>query len=304
MASLCGLGLAAFGCNKGGGDAQGPACESNPCTEAHRTRCATENGTPVCLCDDGYVARPAGSCEQVNALNCPEHGGDPAEPDDCAPKAKAISVALGSKTQAIEPIGDYDFFRLEGTEGGVFEARVLKGEGTLLPRIDLFDQSGALLSGADGTVEAKLTFKTRGTVPYFLRITHSPLDPSVGYGAYTLTLGSSGLDDHGDGSADASPIQSAATNEAPVPHYGRLEFPGDQDWFSFAAVNGQHYRVAFDPAATIPTLAVYVASDLNSPLVRAQRAEVEFQAQGSGTLFLAVSGPSGSSYNFQLLRTP
>jgi len=283
---------------------EGTACGENPCTDANRTRCVLENGAAVCLCNSGYLARPNGTCEEVNALNCPEHGGDTSEPDDCLLKAKEISVALGPRIQAIEPVGDYDYFQLQGTANAVFEARVLKGEGTLLPRVDLFDQSGTLLDGADDTIEAKLTFKTRGDAPYFLRITHSPTDPSVGYGAYTVTLGTSGLEDHGDTSETASAITPAAPADAPVPHYGRLEYPNDLDWFSFAGANAQHYRVTFDGAATVPVLSIYTASSLNAPLLQAQRAVVDFQAQGDGTLFLVVSGPHGASYNFRLILTP
>lgn len=290
------------GCNNSGSGSN--ACGNNGCTEPNRTRCVLENDAAVCLCNSGYLARPSGSCEAVNALNCPEHGGDTAEPDDCQAKARTLSVAVGPRTQAIEPVGDYDFFQLEGTVNGVFEARLLKGEGTLLPRVDLFDQSGVLLDGADNAVETKLTFKTRTVSPYFLRIIHSPMDPSVGYGAYTLTLSSSGLDDHGDGSTAASAITAAGSADAKVPHYGRLEYPKDQDWFSFGGTNGQHYRLVFAGGATVPVLTLYNAADLNTPLLQAQRATVDFQATVNGTLYAVVSGPAGASYNFQLIRTP
>src|SRR5258708_6630736 len=81
----------------------------SPCKDPNRTQCVNENGAARCLCDQGFIARPSGACEAVSASNCPEHAGDSAEPDDCIAKAKPMVPGDPSRTQTIDPIGDYDF---------------------------------------------------------------------------------------------------------------------------------------------------------------------------------------------------
>src|SRR5262249_22948674 len=155
--------------------------------EPNRNQCVAENGAARCLCNPGFVARPSGACEQITASNCPEHAGDPAEPDDCMSRAKAIATTEQPRSQSIDPIGDYDFLKLDAQANNVYNVTV-KSSGSLLPRIDVFDQGGVWLSGIDSPATAVLSFKARYAGPHFLRIAHSPFDPSVATGPYTVAV--------------------------------------------------------------------------------------------------------------------
>ncbi|HZH04995.1 MAG TPA: calcium-binding EGF-like domain-containing protein [Myxococcaceae bacterium] len=294
--------LALAGCSSG--STRSNLCDPNPCSEENKGQCVEEGGAARCLCDSGYLTRPEGVCEPVSESNCPEHGGDAAEPDECQARARALPVGEEARSQAIEPVGDYDFFRFEGTANAVYAARAVKGEGSLRPRLDLFDQGGVLLAAAEGQPAAQLGFKTVTTAPYFLRVSHSPVDASVGRGGYALTLAGSGTDDHGDGPNAATAISPIAAGQADTLRYGRLDFPGDQDWFRFGANTGQAYRLAFDGAATVPTASLYLASNLNQPLFTAQQTVIDFDVPSNDTAYLAFYGPAEGSYGFQLIASP
>ncbi|MFL5321702.1 MAG: hypothetical protein ACJ790_18715, partial [Myxococcaceae bacterium] len=154
-------------------------CAPNPCTDANKTTCVVENATARCLCAQGFVARPSGACEAVTAANCPQHPGDSAEPDDCMTAAKPIKTTDQPRSQTIEPVGDYDFVQLTAENNFVYNVTVKAAGSPVLPRIDAFDQGGVWLSGIDGPGIAVLSFKAHYAGPHFLRVSHSPLDPSV-----------------------------------------------------------------------------------------------------------------------------
>ncbi|MGZ3457305.1 MAG: hypothetical protein ACXU86_02250, partial [Archangium sp.] len=87
-------------------------CTPNPCTQGDKTWCVNEAGNARCLCKEGTVLRPSGVCEPVTAANCPEHPGDSAEPDDCLSRAPTLAADNTQHQQTIDPVGDYDFFRI------------------------------------------------------------------------------------------------------------------------------------------------------------------------------------------------
>jgi hypothetical protein len=297
--------LGPLGCKAVNRDPSDPctATGSNPCTEQHRNVCVNEDGNARCLCNAGFIARPSGVCEEVSSINCPSHAGDSAEPDDCMSRAKQLAPGDDPRSQTIEPVGDYDFFTFEGTARHVYIVTVTS-TGSLLPRIDAFDQGGVWLGADERTGTAQLALKARATAPLLARISQSPIDPSVASGGYTISLGTTGLEDYGDVPADASSITATPSGQAPSTTYGKFEFPADEDWFVFSGVSGQYYRLTFDSAYALPYVSLYLASDLNAPLWTARQPITDFDLPANGTVYLALYPPpeGGGSYGFTLTR--
>lgn len=277
---------------------------TNPCTEPNRSLCVDEGGVPRCLCNAGFVPRPSGACEPVGAANCPEHPGDGAEPDDCLSRARPLRTTDAPRTQTIEPVGDYDFFRFDATAGHVYVVTV-KPQGSLMPRLDLFDQGGVWLSADERTDQAQLAVKARATAPHFFRVSQSPIDPSVATGGYTVSLATSGQEDHGDGPDQATAITAETSLDTAPKVVGRFEYPGDQDWFSFPASGTQIYRITFDTNGDPPPVAIYGGGNTTSPTWTAHQSIVEFELP-DGTGFLQLYLPPGElgGYGFQFTRRP
>lgn len=280
-------------------------CEPNPCNQPNRSQCVAEQGQARCLCDPGFISRPSGACEPLSAANCPEHPGDSAEPDDCMARARLVSADNRPFTQSIDPAGDYDFLRVEGTRPRLYTVSV-RPEGSLLPRVDVFDQAGLWLNAGDMGQRPPLafTFKAYATAPYYLRVSHSPLDPSVGTGTYTLTLADAGPEDHGDVPGEATAIVADRLGSSQIPTYtGRLELARDADWFSFPAQAGFTYRLSFNPNALLPTVALFSRADTQRPFLVGRSSLLTFEVPAGGTTYIALYSPDHEvgPYNFTLL---
>ncbi|WP_164017026.1 hypothetical protein [Pyxidicoccus trucidator] len=294
------------GCVVNGGD-DGAVCTVSTCREPNRTQCVVEGGETRCLCDVGYVSRPSGVCEPVSAANCAVHAGDSAEPDDCQARAWALVADGRPNTRSIDPIGDLDFFRFEARAGRIYSVTVVPEGGSLLPRVDAFDQGGVWLDAVDGRPRAELTFKTPTSAPYFLRVSHSPVDVSAATGPYVVTFTEVGDDDHGDVPEFATEIiPDLASDPSPGSVFGRFNFRRDEDWFEFSATAGRPYRLVFDGPSgrVLPVVEVYLGSDLQRPLLTRQNPTVDFTVPSSGPVFLVMYLPDGSqgSYAFNFLE--
>lgn len=285
-----------------------PCSPNNPCTQGDKTQCVNEDGNARCLCKAGTVQRPSGACEPLSAANCPEHFGDSSEPDDCLARAVALSGTSAQRQQSIEPVGDYDFFRIDATLRNVYSLTVEPGTGSLMPRVDVFDQEGLWVTSADGRPKAQAGFKARATAPYYVRVSHSPLDPSPATGLYALTYASLGADDYGDNATDSPApfaiVPDVGGTTSPADHYGKLEYGQDVDWFSIAATQGTTYRIDFDTARTVPAVAVYTSLDVKNPYFTSQGSFVEFKASSSTTYYFALYSVKGEpgSYAFRAYR--
>lgn len=288
-------------------------CTPNPCTQSGKTTCVNESGTARCLCDPGTVLRPSGACEPVSASNCPVHpdAGDSAEPDDCISRAVALTpTGITPRQQSIDPVGDYDFFRIDATALDVYVVSVQAGDGSLLPRVDVFDEAGAWLTSQDGNPKVQLGFKAKASAPYYVRVSQSPLDPSTATGQYALSLADPVQDDYGDSATDATSLTPAAGGSTTTFRTGVFEYGQDADWFSFAGDSSYPnalYRVEFDTSTgnTVPALAVYINGSLDSALVTSQNTYVEFKANTS-RFYLALTPPKGApgKYGFKLFEFP
>lgn len=273
-----------------------PVCTPSTCQEPNRTTCVIEGGEPRCLCNEGFVARPSGVCEPVSEANCAIHPGDSAEPDDCQARAQPLSLDGRPHPQSIAPIGDLDFFRFQARAGYIYSVSVVPEGGSLLPRVDAFDQGGVWLDALDGAPRADLTFKAPTTAPYFLRVSHSPVDISAATGNYVLTFVEVGPDDHGDGPGSATRISTGTSAT-----FGRLQYRKDEDWFEFSASTARTYRLTFEgpTGRVLPVVEVYLAGN-QQPLLTRQNPTIEFSVPSSGTAFLVMYLPDGTqgSYEF------
>lgn len=278
-------------------------CDPNPCTQQGKTSCVNEDGKARCLCEPGTIARPSGVCEPITAANCPEHAGDTSEPDDCLSRSTPLTLST-QRQQSIEPIGDYDFFKLDATQDHVYTVTVEPSAGSLMPRVDVFDQAGVWLGSQDGRPKAQVGFKARATAPYFVRMSHSPMDPSPATGTYALSAASLGLEDHGDNSTDATNITATDGSGATTPttRTGKLEYGQDVDWFALPATQGLTYRIDFDTTRYVPTLAGFTRENVQSPFLTIRNSFVEIRAASTTTLYLVMYSPQGDtgSYAFQV----
>jgi hypothetical protein len=275
----------------------------NPCDAADKNVCVVEDGNPRCLCNAGFLARPSGACEAIGAGNCPEHTGDSAEPDDCLTRARPMLPTDSPRSQTIEPVGDYDFISFQATAKHVYVVTA-KAAGALYPRIDAYDQGGQWLALDERPGSAQLAMKAPATAPVYVRVSHSPLDPSVASGSYTLTLATSGLEDHGDTPADATNVV-ADPGTSPTPITGRFEVPRDQDWFSFAGTTNMYFRVTFDTSkGPAPLMSLFTASDTTRPKWTAQQPVTDFDLTANETAYLALyASGEPASYAFTLTRS-
>ncbi|MCY1077015.1 hypothetical protein [Archangium lansingense] len=287
-------------------DEQKDPCDPNPCTQGDKTWCVNEDGNARCLCKQGTIQRPSGVCEPLTTLNCPEHTGDNSEPDDCLTKAVTLaSDATTQRHQSIEPVGDYDYFRIDGKLRTVYSVTVEPGAGALMPRLDVFDQGGVWISSQDGRPKAQVGFKARANAPYYVRVSHSPFDPSPATGQYALTLAPVGEDLHGDSSNDATtivPDVGGSTN--PTVTYGRVEYAQDEDWFVISATQGTTYRIEFDTNRVVPALAGFTSDDVKNPFHTWHNSFVEIRADSTTKLYLVMYANEGETggYGFRVFR--
>jgi hypothetical protein len=297
--------LLGTGCfvNTGPGTERNP-CDPNPCTQGDKTQCVNEDGDARCLCKPGTVLRPSGACEPITAANCPEHAGDTSEPDDCLSRAVTLATNV-QRQQSIEPVGDYDFFKVEGTVDNVYTVTVEPGPGSLMPRVDVFDQGGEWINSQDGRPKAQVGFKARATAPYYVRVSHSPMDPSPATGAYALTSSLVGKDDYGDTSSEATLfVPDVGGTNTPTTRSGKFEYGQDQDWIALDTTQGTTYRIEFNTNLAVPAIAAFRREDVKNPFQTARAAYVDISPGNATRVFLNLYPAQGEpgSYAFRLFR--
>lgn len=284
-------------------------CDPNPCNQANRGVCVEEAGEARCLCNTGFISRPSGVCEAASTSNCPEHFGDAAEPDDCQLRSHVVTSNT-SLQQTIEPAGDYDFFQFSAGARELYSINVRVDGGALMPRVDVFDQGGVWLAAGEAPGRTEFVFRANVSSLYYARISHSPVDPSVGTGGYTVSFASLGQDDHGNAPDDATVISADSLNtSSPRSTLGAFEYSRDEDWFRFDGTAGRTYRVLFDPGSAstprlVPAATVSAGSNLRQPLAASQGTELVFTLPASGSIFLiltppaSATGPGTYAFNF------
>jgi hypothetical protein len=272
------------------------------CSEQDRNLCVMEGDRPRCLCNAGYVQRPSGVCELIGEANCPQHTGDSAEPDDCLAKARLIATGEAPRSASIDPLGDYDYVRIDATAKHVYTFEST-GSGSLLPRLDAFDQGGSWLTGAEQGWPTRLQVKAAFTAPLYVRVSHSPVDPSVATGDYSLSYSSAGQEDHGDLREEATEITPSGPGAPLASFSGRFEYPADADWFKLSAALNVRYKIAFE-STTPPYVELYLGTAAQ-PYWSARQQVIDFDFLQAGPAYLVIyAPPEQGTYSFTFTRAP
>jgi hypothetical protein len=287
-------------------------CDPNPCLDPQRSQCIQDGAEARCACNEGLVPRPNGTCEAVTAANCPEHAGDSAEPDDCASKSQPLTLGATAVARTLEPVGDYDFFSFTAQSGNVYQLTVNAVSGAVYPRIDLFDaiqKHFDFVEYDSESAKAELGFRADASTKYYARVMHSPLDPSVATGGYSVLVADLGPDDHGNTKTSATPLNPVPPGDPGSEHTGILQYTRDTDWFVFSATSTSVYRVEFEPTQLVPRVEVYTDANFTLPAYVAEQAvfDLVFRSEdltASGKVYLALhERQTGGAYKFKLTRT-
>ena len=212
-------------------------CDPNPCLDLHRGVCEETAVSYVCRCDSGFreeldmsgelscVPLSIGACEESHLE------GDRFEPDECLEEATLLQVDV-PQVHSVQPEDDEDWYRIDPIPSHIYRFEVTRAD---LPgaRLSLYESAGTRVLQSQTLTDA-LTHELSGVDPYYLRVQGLT---SRQVGNYGISLTDLGLDDHGD------LPESATLIEVDVPpHFGEIETPGDDDWFSFEASSGRIYR--------------------------------------------------------------
>jgi hypothetical protein len=142
--------------------------------------------------------------------------------------------------------------------------------------------------------------KFAATDTYYVRLLAVSAPPSTTAYDYTWLLKDLGTDDHGETLTTATPITPSTT-----PAAGKLNYTGDEDWFSFQAQATQAISFTCDSGGAfncnlylMNSGGTEVASDTASSL----NAEIIYRMTTAGTYYVRLKSLTdvNASYNFQL----
>ena len=134
----------------------------------------------------------------------------------------------------IETYGDRDVFSVTVAAGQSVDFHETS---SLDVTLILYDTDGVtVLQSITSPERISRRFDRAGT--YTLSVRHGS---STGIGAYTLRITDEGQDDHGNGPTLATMTQADGAGRT-----GRIQFTGDQDWFSFTTSGGQVYSIKIE----------------------------------------------------------
>ncbi|MFC2082063.1 pre-peptidase C-terminal domain-containing protein, partial [Candidatus Bipolaricaulota bacterium] len=172
----------------------------------------------------------------------------------------------------------------------------------------------ALTATRNGSSEPLLSLTSQGTAEQ--GVMTSPVADSVfvsvsapdsaATGSYALTVERGGYaDDHGNSAIDATPLSIQW-----VEIIGRLEVPGDVDWFSWEARQDAEYTfLASSPDGTSGVRATIRGADAqllheSATGVLSEPVEIVWRAPQSGTYYLEISSSNGTgSYRLDASAT-
>ncbi len=264
------------------GSCRAPApCEPNPCVAPGRAVCEVSPEGPVCRCDPGLiedpetgacVLEPFGDCEDSHAE------GDVFEPDECPPEATPIAAG-DVQAHSIMPAGDNDWYVLDAMPGHIYRFAVTR-DGLRDAYVYLYDSDGMTSLRAHDSPEA-IKYEMPDAGPYYYRVRAYS---NVQTGDYSVTVTDEGLDDHGDGPEDATPI---AADGVAVP--GEIQVRGDNDWFAFEAEADRIYRFAVT-RETMTDAYVYLYRPDGSTIAQGHDSpeSITYEVDEGGTWYIRV----------------
>jgi hypothetical protein len=194
-----------------------------------------------------------------------------------AAHATVLPVGATGLTAYIVPAGDVDWFKWDATASHAYKISTT-GISTY---IDLYDTDGTTLLKDSTTGSAYLYATANAT--YYARVKHYT---STAVGQYTVKAEDVGADDHGNDAAHATPAYTSGVGVD-----GVINYPGDDDWFSFQADANHIYSIntAYRAPSTSFDSYVYVY-DINGTTVLKESDPVPMVWSGSvaGTYYVRV----------------
>ncbi|MDH7504809.1 MAG: pre-peptidase C-terminal domain-containing protein [Candidatus Acetothermia bacterium] len=221
----------------------------------------------------------------VSAAQADDHGDDPLS-------ATPISTDGSPIAGYIEVPGDVDYFLFSAEANWSYLLATEQLSAEMDTLLTLYAPDGRTVLAEDdnsgGGRASRLAWAAPASGTYFVAVRHA--DPN-GTGGYALTVKKTGYgDDYGNSPATAVAVPTDGTALA-----GRIEVPGDVDFFSFSAKAEAKYTIAtsdlsseMDTFLTLygPDGRTVLAEDDNSGGGRASR--LEWSCPASGTYFVSV----------------
>ena len=198
----------------------------------------------------------------------------------------------------METDGDIDFFSFSAVAGQPYLFEVALNS---LPNsaLEVFDASGSSLNYNDDVrpdiLSSLIRFISTTSQTVFLGVSGSA---STDRGSYALSVFT---DDHSDTLAFATPIEPDSVTP------GEIETAFDVDIFSFSVAMGQTY--IFEGTAGTLTSVGLVITDLAQNLIARNTladpgTPLEYTAEATGTLLIAVLGPGTGTYTLGFSTDP
>ncbi|MCH8923164.1 MAG: PPC domain-containing protein [Planctomycetes bacterium] len=201
--------------------------------------------------------------------------------------ASATSLQLNSPTSGeLDFPGDVDWFSFSAVAGTEYTLRTRLG--TLFDSdLTFYDQDATTVIG-ETIAEALLFWQAPATGVYFIKVWNFFSDT----GSYQVEVSDVPLvDDHGNHALAATPLGTGGSVG------GDIEIPGDEDWFSFSAVEGAAYVFRTELNSLPDSVLTLIDRDgrtvlsFNDDEIGGGRASrIEWTAPESDTFYLVVGG--------------
>jgi hypothetical protein len=208
--------------------------------------------------------------------------------------ADATALAAGaSGTGKLELAGDVDVFSFSGLAEEVWEFTCT---GTSVDcNVLLVDSAGTTVASDTGaSANAKVTYRLPRAGTWFLHVKSTP----AATGSYGYQLRNLGTDEHGDTPGTATPVVVGAP-----PAGGRVDTPGDVDFFSFDALAGHIYEITCTSAALSCELRLMNATGTVLASDSGANAKVLYEIGSAGTYYFRLSGAAGATgtYTYRIV---
>ena len=217
--------------------------------------------------------------------------------DDHANSRKEASpIAVGETAQGtIDHKDDTDFFAFEADAGQLYRIDVIF-ETLWESGATLYSAGGHYLTSEYNPAGSHIFWEAEQSGTHYIAVGSSSSDA----GSYTLTIVALDIaDDHANSPEESSPVAVGESAQ------GTIDYEDDIDFFAFEADTGQLYQI--DVALeTLPDSEVtlydpnelYLTYNWNYGSSSASR--VYWEAEQSGTHYIAVKGPYGSTGSYTL----
>ncbi|WP_395645058.1 FG-GAP-like repeat-containing protein [Terricaulis sp.] len=201
-----------------------------------------------------------------------------------------VIAVPGTRTSAIDTVGDFDFFRMTLQAGFTYTFAMNGGGsgGMTDPSLALYDANGVFITLDDDSgpgFNALITFTAPTTGTYYLGANGIPTST----GNYTLvTAIVGGVDEISNNTSTTAELTIGGPSAA-----SSIDSPGDQDWFRITLTAGQSYAFTLNGGTLAdPFLALYnsagVLVSIDDDGGDGLNAMMQFTATQSGTYYLSA----------------